>query len=900
MRGAGLAATLFSACLAGGEPAEAARRPNILFIAIDDLNNELGCYGASYVKSPNLDRFARSGVLFERAYCQLAMCAPSRASVLTGARPASTKVSGLYDNFRDALPNIQTLPELFKNHGYFADRIGKVFHLDDVQSWSKSYSAPRFGPQGPERRTPYFNQAINEKGWKKFDLAKAKGLIGAALERSQRGPLTEIADCEDDELLDGKIAKEAVERLRELQEKGQPFFLAVGFHKPHLPFSAPRKYWDLYDRASLPIAKNVHPPENAPYAVGNSVEFMTYTDVPKERPIPEDFARLARHGYYACISFTDAQVGRVLDELDRLGLKDNTIVVLWSDHGFKLGEHGSWGKATNFEWDARVPLIVRAPGFKKNVRASGIVELVDLYPTLAELAGLPRPAHLEGSSFVPVLEKPDRIWKHAAFTEHARGNRMGHSIRTTLHRLVRWAKDGEPDSFELYYYAMDRRENVNLAGKPEFAAMQRDVLARLNAGWSSSASRPPNYDESKVPPYTLPDPLVLNDGTAVRDAATWQQKRRQELLDLFSEHVYGRTPAGRPPEMHWAVTSEDRAALNGQAVRREITIWFTRQKNGPSLNVLVYQPPGTPPAGGWPLFLGLNNSGNLAVHADPGVSMSRAWMRDNKPARNIAGNRATDATRGVQASRWQIERVVARGYATVTAYCGDLCPDHSEGFTESVGAMFDPPRAERRGDQWGAIGIWAWGLSRMMDFVTADPELDGARVALHGQSRLAKTSLWAGAQDERFAIVISNCSSPGGAPLGRRKFGETIAHLNFRFPHWYAENFRQYNDHESALPVDQHQVLALIAPRPLYLGTAEDDEWGDPRGEFVSLKAAEPVYRLFGDTGLPASEMPRVDRPVQGERLAFHIRTGKHEMTAYDWAQYLDFADRIFKTGRTN
>jgi hypothetical protein len=268
-------------------------------------------------------------------------------------------------------------------------------------------------------------------------------------------------------------------------------------------------------------------------------------------------------------------------------------------------------------------------------------------------------------------------------------------------------------------------------------------------------------------------------------------------------------------------------------------------------------------------------------------------MRDNKPARNIVGNRATDATRGVQTSRWQIEEVVARGYATVTAYCGDLCADHSEGFMESVGAMFDPPRSERRGDQWGAIGIWAWGLSRMMDFVEADPELDGKRVAVHGQSRLAKSALWAGAQDERFAIVISNCSSPGGAPLSRRQFGETIAHLNFRFPHWFAENFRQYNDNESALPVDQHQLLALIAPRPLYLGTAEDDEWGDPRGEFLSLKAAEPVYRLFGDKGLPA-QMPRVNQPVRGERLAFHMRAGGHTINAYDWAQYLDFADGVF------
>lgn len=252
-----LSAALFISTFVVAAQPTTTTRPNILFISIDDLNNELGSYGAKHIKSPNIDRLARSGVVFDRAYCQTAICAPSRASVLTGALPASAKVYGLYDNFRDALPGIQSLPQLFKDNGFFTDRVGKVFHLDDVDSWSKVYPAPKFGPSDPEKRAPYFSAAINEAGWKKFDIAKAKGVIGMELERSQRGPLTEVADCEDDDLLDGQIARQAVETLRELKQKEQPFFLAVGFHKPHLPFVAPRRYWDLYDRAALPIARNV-------------------------------------------------------------------------------------------------------------------------------------------------------------------------------------------------------------------------------------------------------------------------------------------------------------------------------------------------------------------------------------------------------------------------------------------------------------------------------------------------------------------------------------------------------------------------------------------------------------------------------------------------------------------
>ncbi len=471
-------------------PPAAPPRLNVLFIAADDLRPELACYGAAQVKSPNLDRLARTGVLFERAYCQFPLCGPTRASLLSGTRPDSTKVHDLYSDFRAALPAIQSLPQWFKDQGYYTDRFGKIFHIDDVASWTPAYPPQKFGPAEPGKRAPYASAAINEAGWKKFDRAKAAGLVGMALERSQRGPAYEIADVDDDDLIDGQTALAGIAALRKMKQTGQPFFLAVGFNKPHLPFVAPRRYWDLYDRATLEVARNTTPPERAPLAMDDGVEFYTYTDVPATRPVPDEYARIARHGYYACVSYMDAQVGRVLDELERLGLSDNTIVVFWGDHGFKLGEHGGWGKLTNFELDARVPLIVRAPGFKQNVRLRSLVELVDLYPTLAELAGLPLPAHLEGTSFVPLLRDAGRQWKKAAFTQCPREGWMGYSMRADRYRITRWTKVGETDIIELYDHQSDPAEDKNLAGLPALATVQQELLAQLQAGWR--AARPAN------------------------------------------------------------------------------------------------------------------------------------------------------------------------------------------------------------------------------------------------------------------------------------------------------------------------------------------------------------------------------------------------------------------------
>jgi arylsulfatase A-like enzyme len=475
---------------ARGDPADTRDRPNVLFIAIDDLRPALGCYGENEVISPNIDRLAKSGMVFDRAYCQFPLCAPSRASLLTGTRPATTKVTDLYTDFRVNLENAPTLPQWFKQHGYHTDRVGKIFHIDDVASWTPARPAQRFGPAEPAKRAPYASAAINETGWAKFDRAKADGVTGMALERSQRGPAFEIAEVDEEELEDGRIAREAIATLGNLADRGSPFFLAVGFNKPHLPFVAPRKYWDLYDRKSLSLPRSTQPPRNAPHALDDGVEFYTYTDVPLERPIPDDYARLARHGYFACVSFVDAQVGKLLDELDRLGLTQRTIVVLWGDHGFKLGEYGAWGKLSLFELDARVPLIIRAPGGAVNARADGLVELVDVYPTLASLAGLPLPGHLEGDSFAPLLAQPNRPWKKAVFSQCSRdAGRTGYAIRTAEHRLVRWSKAGQSDFFELYDLETDPEENLNVSGDPAYLAIQRELTQQLHTGWRAFRPR---------------------------------------------------------------------------------------------------------------------------------------------------------------------------------------------------------------------------------------------------------------------------------------------------------------------------------------------------------------------------------------------------------------------------
>jgi hypothetical protein len=336
------------------------------------------------------------------------------------------------------------------------------------------------------------------------------------------------------------------------------------------------------------------------------------------------------------------------------------------------------------------------------------------------------------------------------------------------------------------------------------------------------------------------------------------------------------------------VLESEPAALGGRAVREQVRLRFD-EHSAPCVHLLIYRPANS--GGAVPAFLGLNFFGNHTIHPDPGIILSDQWMPD-EPNHGIEEHRATERSRGTAAGRWPVETIVERGYALAVAYCGDLDPDYDDGFQNGVHPLFYGEGQSRPApDQWGAIGAWAWGLSRILDFLESHPAIDHHRVAVIGHSRLGKAALWAAAQDERFALAISNNSGCGGAALSRRRLGETVEAITTTFPHWFARNFEHYANCEDALPVDQHLLLALVAPRPLYVASAVLDLWADPRGEFLAARAAEPVYRLLGAGGLNTQRMPEVDHPT-GDVLAYHVRSGGHDLSRWDWRQYLVFADR--------
>ena len=458
--------------------AAGAERLNVLFIAADDLRNDLGCYGDPLAKTPNLDRLAKRGTVFNRAYCQQALCNPSRASIMTGRRPDTLGIWDLPTHFRETRPDVVTLPQWFKQHGYFTQNIGKVFHnwRQEIHGDPESWSVP----------------AVMHYATHDSDKPQVAGELPPNLARARR---TECRDVPDEAYFDGRIAARAVQALRALKNKGQPFFLAIGFWKPHLPFNAPKRYWDLYDRRQITPAPNPTPPQDCPdVALHDSRELLGAPGRPgrpgrPSGPLSDAEIPELRHGYLAGVSFLDAQVGKLLDELDRLELTDQTVVVFWSDHGFHLGEHGLWCKTSNFELDARVPLIIARPkATPQGVKTDALAELLDLYPTLVELCGLPRPKGLDGASLVPVLEDPTASVKAAAFTQHPRPayykdepKTMGVSVRTARCRYTEWRDfaTGRTIARELYDHAADPDENRNVVDSPPDRASLEEASTLL-------------------------------------------------------------------------------------------------------------------------------------------------------------------------------------------------------------------------------------------------------------------------------------------------------------------------------------------------------------------------------------------------------------------------------------
>lgn len=526
------------------ESADETKKPpmNVLFIAVDDLRPELGCYGSEIAISPNLDRLAGQGLLFNRAYCQEAICCPSRASLMTGARPDTIKIVENWTRFRDVNPDIVTLSQHFIANGYEAVQCGKIFHnldhSDPEFSWNRQPSTKNLNFPKPtgSYATPE-NLAILNKNKVRLEAKYGEGIGKTGL---VKGPAYESADVPDQAFRDGYNTDAAIATMKDIVAEGKPFFIGLGFYKPHLDFIAPKKYWDLYDPQQIPLAQHTAAPvDGAAMGLHASFELRVRDGIPKSGSIQPELARTLKHGYLACVSYIDAQIGRMINALEEEGLRENTIIIVWGDHGWHLGDMGVWGKATNYEVGTRVPMMIwtpEMPAGSRGVKTDALVELVDIYPSLCELAGLPMPDHLEGTSFAPLLEKPDRQWSTAAFSQFPtpalrewaanplqpsmretffgpliqeveqriidqqnekwdrdlfENHLMGYSMRTDHHRLVVWkdtrSPEAEPTAVELYDHQTDPHETVNIAKQQPAKVAQ--LLKQFNSGWQGN--RPP-------------------------------------------------------------------------------------------------------------------------------------------------------------------------------------------------------------------------------------------------------------------------------------------------------------------------------------------------------------------------------------------------------------------------
>jgi hypothetical protein len=417
-----------------------------------------------------------------------------------------------------------------------------------------------------------------------------------------------------------------------------------------------------------------------------------------------------------------------------------------------------------------------------------------------------------------------------------------------------------------------------------------DILLNYHGGCNPS-SRWYQRIEAGIPRYQLPDLLVSRNGSPISDAEQWTTCRRQEILELYRTSVYGRSPAARFP-VQARVVRRVEGALDGIATIKEVRVGLSPDASGPAMTLLLFLP--TQKDSRWkrtPIFLGLNFFGNHTVHSSPHIQPTTSWIPDNRLTHGLS----TEQMRGLQSTSWPVEFIVRHGYGLATAYCGEITPDRPDGLSLGIQQWFQTNHAfPQTADSWGAIAGWAWGLSRAMDYLVQDEEVAADQVAVMGHSRLGKAALWAGAEDERFAMVVSNNSGCAGAALFRRKLRETISILNQVNPHWFCENFKHYNDRENELPVDQHMLLSLAAPRPLYVASAQLDLGADPMGEFLAAKHASLAYSLVGTPGLPTTELPPVDAAVMGQ-IGYHMRKGHHAVTLSDWKKFIGFGDKHFR-----
>ena len=474
-----LAATPVSTCWAQSSVTQ-----NVLIFFIDDLRPELGCYGVDAIKSPSIDALAAEGVLFERAYCQQALCAPSRISMMTGQYPDNTGICDLFTPLRRVSKETMTLPRFFRQNGYVTASFGKVYHhfRDDKDSWLEIPLPPSEKYADSETL-----QAIKQR----VEKAKRRKVDGNQMRLAGIGPATESFVIDDEGYRDGKVAKQAIESLRKY--KDESFFICVGFAKPHLPFAAPKRYWDLYRRDQFVVPERKRPAESPDLAFTQWKELRAYRGIPDEGDLSDELTRKLMHGYAASVSFADAQVGRVMAELTRLGLRENTLVVLWGDHGYKLGDYGMWCKHTNLELDTHVPLIVAAPGCAKEKRTKALVEIVDIFPTVTSMAGCGTPDSCDGESLEPVLQDSSRSFREFAFSQYQRGSTMGYSMRSDRWRYTEWIQTGTKKvvARELYDHSVSKTPGANLANNQEQSALVSRLSTQLNAAHRIAKTKVP-------------------------------------------------------------------------------------------------------------------------------------------------------------------------------------------------------------------------------------------------------------------------------------------------------------------------------------------------------------------------------------------------------------------------